>query len=125
MRGFFAEDSIATPEEQEFLRSGRRVELNAFTAPQFIEWLEGKLTQHLGKKRFVPSDDVLADAYRRALVVAKINELVEDAIPDAIDKASEAKLPKTLRRQLAKSEEPWDKAIYSLAKKQALSDDDD
>jgi hypothetical protein len=128
-RGDFADDSIATPEEQEFLRSGRRVELNAFTAPEFIEWLEGKLTEHLGKKRFVPNDDVLGDAYRRALVVAEINQKIEDAIPDAIDKARAAKLPKTLRRQLAKQlanrKEPWDQALYSLAKKQAYSDDED
>ncbi len=42
-KGNFASDSIATAKEQEFLRSRRRVELNAFTAPQFIEWIERKL----------------------------------------------------------------------------------
>ena len=36
-KGSFQSDSICTDEEKEFLRSGRRVELNAFTAPQFIE----------------------------------------------------------------------------------------
>lgn len=42
--GHFAGDSIATAEEQAFLQSGRRVELNAFASPQFIEWLDAKLT---------------------------------------------------------------------------------
>src|SRR5262249_40146223 len=43
--GGFAPDSIATEAEKEFLKSGRRVELNAFTSPQFVEWLEAKLTE--------------------------------------------------------------------------------
>ena len=38
---------LATEEEIQFLKSGRRVELNAFTSPQFIEWLEAKLNTHL------------------------------------------------------------------------------
>ena len=53
-KGGFPMDTIATKEEQAFLQSGRRVELNAFTAPQFIEWLVGGLTKHgLGTRRFL------------------------------------------------------------------------
>ena len=36
-----------TADEIEFMESGKRVELNEFTAPQFVEWLEGKLKKHL------------------------------------------------------------------------------
>ena len=64
-KGRFASDSICTDEEKAFLKSGRRVELNAFTSPQFIEWLERKLTQHL-PKRLIPADDIVQAAYRRA-----------------------------------------------------------
>jgi len=51
-------DSIATPAEREFLQGGRRVELNAFTSPQFIEWIERKLTKHL-PKRLIPATAAL------------------------------------------------------------------
>src|SRR5262249_8462424 len=97
--GHFADDSICTETEKEFLLSGRRVELNEFTSPQFIEWLEAKLTQHLGK-RLIPKDEILADAYRRALVIAQVNNAIEEALNTAIDDAEERTIPKSLRRQL-------------------------
>jgi hypothetical protein len=83
-KGHFPSDSIATAEEQAFLRSHRRVELNAFTAPQFIEWVESKLRQHL-KGRLIPDDAVLADAYRRVLAIGRINQAIEKARNDAIE----------------------------------------
>ena len=114
--GYFADDSIATKAEREFLRSGRRVELNAFTSPQFIEWLESKLRQQLGTKRLVPTDDVLEAAYRRTLVVARINEIIEAGMESAIAEAQAAKVPKSLKRQIANIREPWDRALYRLVK---------
>lgn len=120
--GHFASDSICTKEEKDFLRSGERVELNSFTSPQFVEWLESKLRQHL-PSRLVPDDDVLLDAYRRALAIAEINEAMEQATAEAIENANAAAIPKTLRRQLKKlmKDSPdagaWDKALYQLAQK--------
>jgi hypothetical protein len=117
-RGHFAPDTIATPEEQAFLRSGRRVELNAFTAPQFIEWLEGKLTEHGLGKRLIPADNILELAYRRALAVAKINQAIDEAREAAIEEAKSAKIPRSLRRLLKKemsdSSQAWDKALYEM-----------
>src|SRR5262249_30884919 len=114
-------DTIATAEEQAFLRSHRRVELNAFTAPQFIEWMEAKLSEHL-RGPFIPaSDAVLCDAYRRALALAKINQDIESSRGRAIEQAGKARIPKSLRRQLKKamegSPEAWDVAMYELAKR--------
>jgi hypothetical protein len=104
------------------------VELNAFTSPQFIEWLEGHLTKHL-TARLIPDDETLEAAYRRALVVAEINAAIIEATDDAIEHATEATVPKTLRRKLKAamkgSSDSWDKALYSLARKQALSRDED
>jgi hypothetical protein len=118
-RGSFAADSIATAEEKEFLRSNRRIELNAFTAPDFIKWIRSKLTKHLGKKRFVPDDDVLVDAYRRALAVAEINGCIKKVREEAITKARAATVPDDLREQLQKrltrNSKPWDKVLYELA----------
>jgi hypothetical protein len=120
--GRFADDSIATKEEQEFLESGRRVELNAMTSPQFVQWLETKLAAHL-PGRLIPSDDVLANAYRRALAAAKINRVIENVTAKAIEYARSAELPKSLRRRLEKAmkdspSEAWDEALYRLAKRQ-------
>jgi hypothetical protein len=130
-RGDFPWDTIATPQEQEFLRSNRRVELNAFTAPQFIEWIERKLTEHLGKTQFIPADDILADAYRRALAVAEINKAIDEARDRALKNAESATLPpglrKNLERAMKKSPQAWDKALYDIAAEEEsrLSENDD
>jgi hypothetical protein len=79
-KGHFSWDTLATEEEQEFLRSNRRIELNAFTAPQFIEWIETQLTAHMGGERLIPPDDVLAQAYRRAIVAARLNQTIEGVL---------------------------------------------
>lgn len=119
-KGGFARDSIATDAEKEFLRSGRRVELNAFTSPEFLEWLEGKLGESL-PKRLIPPDDVLADAYRRALAVASINRAIEGAVAEAVEKAKHAKVPRALRRHLEQAlsgeSGAWDQVVYDLASK--------
>jgi hypothetical protein len=123
-KGSFPDDSLATAEEQEFLRSNRRVELNAFTAPQFIEWIESKLRRYL-KGRLIPDDDILAEAYRSALAKAKINLVLETARQSAIEMAQSATIPNSLRRQLATRLEEdgapaWDKVLYKLAESKAF-----
>lgn len=126
-KGGFADDSIAIPKEQEFLRSGRRVELNAFTSPEFIKWLEVKLTLNLFDdgmpaklSPLIPADDVLTNAYRRALAVAKINSVIQGALKDAIRNAKVATVPKALRQKLINKMKKtpgttWDDEIYRLA----------
>ena len=52
----------ATPEENEFLMSGRRVELNAFRSADFITWLEEKLEQS-GIQKVVPDEQTLTGKY--------------------------------------------------------------
>jgi hypothetical protein len=128
-KGTFPFDTIATTAEQEFLRSNRRVELNAFTAPDFIHWVESKLHKHL-KERLVPADAILADAYRRALSIAKINQSIKEAKDEAIEFAKAAEISKSLRRQLAKrlkaaAAPAWDKALYALAAESMLTREDD
>lgn len=102
--------SSFTREEREFLSSGNRVELNAFTAPQFIEWLESKLKQHL-PERFLPDDDILERAYRRAAIVKEINAEI-DRIRD---EKKEITIPENLRQKVnarMKQENcPWDVAV--------------
>jgi hypothetical protein len=43
-----------------------RVELNAMTTPEFIEWLDDKMAEH-GESKLVPPGDVLAAEFERQL----------------------------------------------------------
>jgi hypothetical protein len=117
-RGRFPPDTITTREERDFLRSNRRVELNAFTAPQFIEYVESSLRKYL-PERLLPEEAVLTDAYRRALVLAHINRAIQETRDKAIESAREAKIPPLLRDQIRyvmkKDDLPWDQALYKLA----------
>jgi hypothetical protein len=54
---------------------GRRVELNALTVPQFVAFVERKLTAH-GVRRVVPGQEVLAPAYQRAVAITTGNDLL-------------------------------------------------
>ena len=108
-----------TPAEDEFLRSGRRVELNALTSPQLIELITRKLAKHGLDKRLVPADDVLQEAYLRALVTAEINLAIADARTQALHEYEGTLLPKTIRRKLAAqmkaNPDAWDQALYKIA----------
>jgi len=113
-------DLGCTDDEKKFLYSGRRIELNAFTAPQFVEWLEGKL-RAAGlddRERMIPPDDVLERAYRRCIVTARVNKAVRDMHAGAVEEATAAKVPKRLRNQLRAAmrgvDEPWDIVLHRL-----------
>ncbi len=129
-KGGFAADSIATEEEREFLRGGERVELNAFTSPQFVEWIEAKLAEHL-PKRLIPDDDVLTNAYRRAMAVAEVNLAIEQAKDAAVENAKAAEIPSNLRRKIAAEMEAapdsgaWDRVLYDLAREHIEDGDED
>jgi hypothetical protein len=121
-KGEFGSDSIATPEEQEFLRSNRRVELNAFTSENFIKWIEAKLKEH-GITKVVPDDDTLEAAYRRAYRIASINRHVGDFVDEAQRESDEVALPKDLgariKRAIGKNpSRPWDAVVAEIAEKQ-------
>ncbi len=111
--------SSATKEEREFLKSNRRVELNAFTSGDFIKWIEGKLKKH-GIKKVVPDDAVLEQAYRRSLQGALVNAQIRALADEAQQAASEAKVPKNLaakiRRGLSEnSGRRWDQVLADMA----------
>jgi hypothetical protein len=111
--------SGATDAEAEFLRSGQRVELNAMTSPQFVEWIEAKLQEH-GIKKVVPDEDTLAHAYRRAFVRGKLQKVIDDATENFVDQADDLDIPadlaETIRQQLDKRPRmPWDKVVAEIA----------
>ena len=106
-----------TSKEIEFMRSGRRVELNAFTAPQFVEWLESKLQEHL-PNRLIPNDEIIAQAYRRAVAVASINSQMKEIRSAALKEAANATIPKSLRSKIEKAMKEtgksWDVTLHSI-----------
>lgn len=68
-----------------------RIELNAFTTKQFIDWLDAKMALH-GARKLIPPDEVLIDRLKtdiqhvlrdsiteRILMEANIDQLTEDA----------------------------------------------
>jgi hypothetical protein len=118
-KGSFPADSPCTEEEKAYLSSGRRIELNEFTSPQLVECLESKLDAVFQGKRLLPADDILEQAYRRALVVAQLNQTIEQVKNAAVATARARDLPQHLRQRLEKSlqEDPraWDQALYDLA----------
>lgn len=81
-------------EWEEWLQSNR-VELNAMTTPDFIEWLENKMEEH-GVGKVIPNEDVLARTFEqsaeqviRSLVMKDILEqnLYEEQVENALLKA--------------------------------------
>lgn len=111
-------DLGCTDDEEAFLMSGRRVELNAFTAPQFIEWIESKLRANGITERMVPDAEVLEQAYRRAIVTARTNAAVQEIHARAVEEAELATLPANLARRIrkvmAEHDLPWDIAMHRV-----------
>jgi DNA topoisomerase VI subunit B len=59
-----------------------RVELNAFTSAQLIEWLDRKMAEH-GMGKLIPPTDILTDQF---------GELVRERVQDAVEAAIERRL---------------------------------
>jgi hypothetical protein len=72
----------ATSDEIGFLLGGQRVELNAMTSDELIEFVEGKLEEH-GIAKVVPSKERLDEAFR---LFAR-GEQVKIAVNEAIEAA--------------------------------------
>lgn len=117
----------ATKEEREFLVHGRdyskgyhgqRVELNAFPSRDLVDWIEGKLEAN-GIKKVIPDDDVLADAYRRAIVRREIHKATRKVEQKAKLAAEKTEIPGDLVEQIesAFAEDgsiSWDAALNSI-----------
>jgi hypothetical protein len=100
----------------DFLR-GQRVELNAMTSPQLVEFVERKLQQH-GIKKVIPDDATLKETYEAFVKSDRLSEafdkMKEDFDDDDNDDPIEA--PKNLGVQVKKKmkEQPditWYRAL--------------
>ena len=111
----------ATEGESDFIaRNRNRVELNALTSDQLIEFIEAKLKKH-GVRKVVPEQETLETAFRRALRDKYIKRQFEDLGDKAHEYADAAKIPK-LKRKIQSalkdnSAKPWDIEVADLAAK--------
>src|SRR6185436_3509976 len=110
----------ATEDEVAFLlgnekQPSQRVELNAMTSRQFVDFLERKLTEH-GVEKVMPDQTSLTQQARR-LIEAQLTERALDNIRDDLAvQAAAQELPLDLADQvralLAEHRElPWDAAL--------------
>jgi hypothetical protein len=117
----------ATREEAAFILGGHRVELNAFTSPQFVEWLESKLDQ-AGVRKLVPEPETLEKVYRARLAERYFLERTKEVVQDALDYAETEALPDNLvgRVQVQLEATPaisWDEAVRRLVRPQKSETD--
>jgi hypothetical protein len=113
----------------DFLRENR-VELNAMTSRQLVEFIERKLDQH-GIGKVIPGADVLAGTYE---LFAKSDRLFkafedlqeeledEDAEPVEIPEGLDAKVEKLLKE---KPEISWHRAVRLIVDPDLTDDEDD
>jgi hypothetical protein len=107
----------ATPEEVDFLRT-HRVELNAMTSGQLVDFIEAKLTAH-GVAKLIPDDAILEQQARR-IIKHRLTQHALAKLSTRIAKQAEtAKLPANLRERIAEvfkqyPEIPWDHAVAQV-----------
>lgn len=116
-------DCGATEEEAAYLVLGKsggawvgdRVELNAMTSAQFIEWLERKMEEH-GVKKLVPDMETLTVAYRRAYRRAIVQQAIDDALEEAEDADTTIPdgLAKLIEKRIEGTAKSWDTAVFEL-----------
>jgi hypothetical protein len=107
----------ATAAEIEFLRD-RRVELNAMSSPQLVDFVERKLAEH-GVRKLVPEDDVLEQRARQVIKEKLTQEALSKVAEQIEEQTKDTELPEDFRRQVKgvldeRPELAWDGAVRLL-----------
>jgi hypothetical protein len=114
----------ATDEEIEFLapqdeeEDCRRVELNAMTSRQLVDFVEAALSRHHVRK-ILPDDDVLEQHARRLIKAAITRDTLASMAKEIDEEANNAELPDDLSDQVLKifdkhPELSWDAALAQI-----------
>jgi DNA topoisomerase VI subunit B len=106
-----AEDEIA------FLRN-RRVELNAMTSRQLVDFIETKFAEH-NVTKIIPEDTVIERHARRTIEQRLLERAIAKISGEIAEQAKTADLPADLRDQIAAFFEeqpnlPWDEAVAQI-----------
>jgi hypothetical protein len=99
---------------------GQRSELNSFTGPGLIGWIESKLIAH-GIKKVIPDDATLIAAFRWMLERQAINTRLAEISSEARDASARTQLPDGLQQQIrqmlqATPDLTWDSALAAIIK---------
>jgi hypothetical protein len=110
-------ESGATEAEIEFLLNDR-VELNAFTSDELVQWIEGKLEEH-GVRKVIPDQQMLAEAYRRQRQSAYLKEQFGELLERSRQHIANLYVFPDLQGQVARllQEQPelsWDAAVAEI-----------
>jgi hypothetical protein len=125
-------ESGATKEECAFLVErpnrtgtgwvGKRVELNAMSSPQFIEWIERKLEEN-GVEKVVPDTETLESAYKRAYRRARLQSIIDTAQEEINNEVEAIELPENIESQISEAiqgqAQSWDSALSDMARQHA------
>jgi hypothetical protein len=102
---------------QDVLRD-KRVELNAMTSRQLVEFVEGKLEEH-GVEKLIPEDKTIEEHARRLLEQRFAEEAIAPLRPEIAKRAQQAELPAGLWQRVtdvlkAEPHLPWDIAVAQV-----------
>jgi Protein of unknown function C-terminus (DUF2399) len=93
---------------------GQRIELNAMTSRQFLDWLEEKL-QAAGVAKVVPDADTLTRAYQHLTRVADLQDTIDAALAEP---APPVEVPDDLeaqiRERITETATAWDEALWDV-----------
>jgi hypothetical protein len=104
---------------------GERVELNAMTSQQFLDWLEQKL-RDAGVAKVIPEQESLAVAYTTRRRVAKLQRLIDTAMEEPEDDAPVPdNLAEQIRERITDKTEAWDDALWDIVQEQLPDEDDE
>lgn len=101
--------------------TGRRIELNAMTSRQFIEFIKGKIEES-GVQKVVPHREMLKIAWRRAQKIKVVNAAIAQAMDEIDDDWACPAAPRDLATQVSEMlrrnpRMPWDDALALIATK--------
>jgi Topoisomerase 6 subunit A/Spo11, Toprim domain len=107
----------ASEDEITFLRN-RRVELNAMTSRQIIDFVEAKFAQH-GVTKLIPNEAVIEQHARRTIERRLLAHAIAKISSEIADQARSAELPTNLREQIKtlfaeQPNLPWDEAVAQI-----------
>lgn len=102
--------------------AGERVELNAMTSDELVDFIERKFEEH-GVGKIIPADDVLEQHARRMLERDAVLRELDKLLPEIQKRIAEAKLPEDLRARVEElfednPELPWDAAVANIMAEQ-------
>jgi hypothetical protein len=109
----------ATDAEIAFLRE-RRVEINAMTSRQIIEFIEAKLGEH-GVTKLIPSDEVIESHARHVIEDILLQKAIDEVSKKIVEEAKAIASPADLREQIKREfkerpEMSWDAAIVRIVR---------